>query len=1192
MQIMIFGHRTAWLSIRAALLICLLGLTPAWAGLNSVQYLNQLWQLEDGLPGYVRQVLPTKDGYLWIATTETFLRFDGIRFTAVDLGAYDKDRQYMALSETTDGSIWVSSSVGLARLKNGATTLYTPTNGLPCNYVLTLYQDKKGVIWIGCTNGLAKFENDKFTLFTAKDGFLETSVRSILEDHTGTLWVGTAEGLIEYRDGHTIYHTQPDAIHNAVQCLAETRDGSLWVGTLYGLDRYRNGVCTATYIQKEGELYNCAVRSLYEDREGALWIGTFGGLQRFDHDKFENFTITGDAAADYDSVVPGFIYSIGGDLEGDIWIGGSLGLNRLKPQPFHTVRKEDGLQVRQINSVLQDAKGDIWIGTQGGGLSRIHENQINTWNMRDGLTGNQILALCEDHEGSLWVGTQDAGLNRMENGVVKRQYNTTLYRNLADNTAKVIFEDRRHNLWIGGNNGLSCRKDAYFLPPNLELRGVKTILEDKGGDVWVGGQFGLAKITDAQTKRFGPADNFPPDGVDALCQGNDGTLWIGTEHGQLFCYKNQSLKPCLSPGALLTRILHIFDDEAGQLWITTPNGIFRLDKKQLEASVAPGGKLISSIAYGQIEAMRRVQCNGVAQPAGWKANDGQFWIPTFAGLVSIDPKAIHPATVMPKVIIEQIAVGGQLLPSGPGPALFPPASEVEFTYTAPNLKSPERMLFQCRLDGFDTEWQDMKTKRFIRYAHLPPGHYTFRVRAGTSAGTWTPIGDSFAFTIQPFFYQTAEFLALCLIVTVGSILGFYWLRMRGMKRREFELTRLVEEKTRKLVESQQLILRQERLAAVSQLATGVAHEFNNILTIIQGHAALLMENPKLDEDSVKSLQHICDGVDRTAKLTQQIMAFSRKQIMQQQVLDFNAAVGQIVRVVGRLLGENIRVRCDFADHLPNIEADSSMLEQILINLAVNARDAMPNGGQLTISTKSVSFNAADVLLRPERHAGTFLQLSVTDTGCGMNAAIINRIFEPFFTTKDVGKGPGLGLATVYGLVNQHHGWIEVDSKVDQGTTFHLYFPPTTKPLPAPPVVAARSDIPGGRETILVVEDEPVLRELVREILQSQGYSILEAGNGVEALRIWDKENENIDLLLTDIIMPEGVSGRELATRLKGERPNLPVIFSTGHSREMVEGNSDSGLAAGYLSKPYHPAQLSQVVRECLDAARAAKGVQK
>jgi len=313
-----------------------------------------------------------------------------------------------------------------------------------------------------------------------------------------------------------------------------------------------------------------------------------------------------------------------------------------------------------------------------------------------------------------------------------------------------------------------------------------------------------------------------------------------------------------------------------------------------------------------------------------------------------------------------------------------------------------------------------------------------------------------------------------------------------------------------------------------------------------------------------------------------MLAFSRKQVMQQKVMHIKEAMSDISDMLGRLLGSHVVLRFNIAPQLPPIKADPEMLQQIIVNLVVNARDAMNSGGHLTIRASEVKFAAEDIAGKPDRRAGRFIQLSVTDTGSGIDSATINHLFEPFFTTKEIGKGTGLGLATVYGMVNQNAGWIEVDSTVGQGTTFNMYFP-ATESAPAklpPPIEAPRPR--GGGETILVVEDETVLRELVREILEAHGYRVLDAASGREALQVWAKNAKTIDLLLTDMSMPEGMSGRDLAAKLQEENPRLPVIFSSGYSQELIERKEQGGHSQTFLSKPYHPADLAQAVRVALD----------
>lgn len=375
----------------------------------------------------------------------------------------------------------------------------------------------------------------------------------------------------------------------------------------------------------------------------------------------------------------------------------------------------------------------------------------------------------------------------------------------------------------------------------------------------------------------------------------------------------------------------------------------------------------------------------------------------------------------------------------------------------------------------------------------------------------------------------------------------------------------------------------QKMEAIGQLAAGVAHDFNNILTVVQGHTTLLLQSAVLTPGHAEALRQIDMAAERAANLTRQLLAFSRKQVMQPRPLELNDVIATTSKMLHRLLGENISLHFNYSPTLPLTLADQGMVEQVLMNLAVNARDAMTNGGKLIISTDSLEIDAAHVQLYPESRLGPFVRLTVEDTGCGMDAETLVHIFEPFFTTKEVGKGTGLGLATVYGIVQQHRGWLEVSSTPGIGSIFRVYLPAmkrgaTTeaRALPVAPVI-------GGNETILVVEDEPALRDLVKEILRLFGYNILLAEHGKAALAVWETRKDDVHLLLTDMVMPEGMSGLELAHRLREDRPNLKVIYTSGYSVELFKGNSELQEGVNFVAKPYHPRILAKAIRTHLDS---------
>ncbi len=376
----------------------------------------------------------------------------------------------------------------------------------------------------------------------------------------------------------------------------------------------------------------------------------------------------------------------------------------------------------------------------------------------------------------------------------------------------------------------------------------------------------------------------------------------------------------------------------------------------------------------------------------------------------------------------------------------------------------------------------------------------------------------------------------------------------------------------------------QKMESVGQLAAGVAHDFNNILTIIQGHSGLLMSRPNLSPAMTTSIQAMSFAAERAASLTRQLLMFSRKQDIQPKATDLKEIVANMSKMLQRLIGETIVLKCESPTQLPAIRGDTGMIEQILMNLTVNARDAMPKGGRLLITTEAVRIDDKYARRQPNAREGDFVCLRVKDTGTGMDAATMKRIFEPFFTTKPEGKGTGLGLATVYGIVKQHTGWIEVVSHQGEGTTFLIFFPVDTLPAEDPAeTLAPAAQLRGKGETILVVEDEPILRDLAQLILQDCGYRVVQAASGVEALTVWQKNQGAIDLLLTDVVMPDGLSGKDLAESLIGYKPSLKVVFTSGYNVDDLGTEFIHNNRSHFLQKPYSRFTVAKVVKDCLTA---------
>jgi two-component system cell cycle sensor histidine kinase/response regulator CckA len=383
---------------------------------------------------------------------------------------------------------------------------------------------------------------------------------------------------------------------------------------------------------------------------------------------------------------------------------------------------------------------------------------------------------------------------------------------------------------------------------------------------------------------------------------------------------------------------------------------------------------------------------------------------------------------------------------------------------------------------------------------------------------------------------------------------------------------------------QEQLVRLQKMEAIGRLAGGLAHDFNNLLTVIGGYSDLLVSDLDAGNPLHRHAAAINNAAARATALTRQLLAFSRKQMLQLKVLDLNAVVTTMEPMLRRLIGEDIMLVVGLAPALGRVKADPGQLEQVLLNLVVNARDAMPQGGTLTIETTNV---AGDELVG-HRHAsvppGSYVRLAVHDTGMGMDAATRSRLFEPFFTTKAPGQGTGLGLSTVYGIITQSEGHIEVDSEPAQGATFTIYLPRAEEAIEAGQRDRARAETLRGRETVLVVEDEASVRSIARTMLELHGYRVLEAGSGEEALRICERPEGPVQLLLTDVVMP-GMSGPEVAQRLIRLHPEMKVLYMSGYTDDAILRHGVTELSTAFVQKPFTADALGWKVREVLDTPR-------
>ena len=415
-----------------------------------------------------------------------------------------------------------------------------------------------------------------------------------------------------------------------------------------------------------------------------------------------------------------------------------------------------------------------------------------------------------------------------------------------------------------------------------------------------------------------------------------------------------------------------------------------------------------------------------------------------------------------------------------------------------------------------------------------------------------------------------------------------WSLARQAALRVDELEQMVVARTAELESAQEQRRQAYKMESVGRLAAGIAHDFNNLLTVIQGYSSLQLARLPAESDTAQALGHIATAAERAANLTRQLLAFSRKQVMQPQQLQLNERLAALEPILRPLLGAHIALRFELGADLPPLFADATNLDQIILNLTLNARDALPHDGSIVIKSALENVPRERLPASADTAApGPHLCITIADTGVGMDEETARNLFEPFFTTKEVGQGTGMGLATVQGIVQQHGGWIAVETAPNQGSAFHVFLPAAAAALEKPPEVAVPAGMLRGSGTVLIAEDEEAVSLLAACTFEEHGFKVIAAPNAAEALQLWALHGPEVVLLFTDMVMPGGMSGRDLAQRLRTDRPALPVIFSSGYSRDLLTGGVQLQEGVNYLPKPYRPADLSAMIATAFAASRVA-----
>ncbi len=1152
----------------------------------------------------VTALLEDAKGDLWIGTDEgNIFRYSREEFTTIT----PKEPLHppiRALYQDRSGAVWIGAGEQAARLVNNAFTLIKGSRGL----VYGFEQDAQGAIWMATGGGLARIVDDHVAAVDPVGppnshpplATINVGVRAVHQDRQGALWVATADGLLRIagrdRRRYTIANGLPS---NDVRALLEDHTSAIWIGTAGG------GVARLTFERETGNGTGTATET---------GIAT-ESIQAFTHrDGLSDATVT----------------SLAEDREDSIWIGTPAGgLNRLRAVPFGAITHADGLPLEGVLSVYEDRENRLWVGTDGGGLTCFTAQGSITYTTAEGLPSNIIWTTWQANDGSVWVGTGDRGLARFING------QWTSFENrpeMPQGAIRAIYQDSSGTLWIGNREGLHRIRNGalttFTRTQGLSSNNVSAIQEDREGTLWIGTlDGGLVRMKDDKFTAYTTKEGLSTNDVSAIAVSGR-YVWVGTFDGRLHLVRNDRVLALPTRDRLTTgRVLQILDDGRGSLWVSGQRGIMRYDQGDL-LKVANGvATFASPRLFDRLEGFGRWEFNGTSQTAGWRRANGELAFAGAAGVITLDPMRLSMSGFMPPVQIERVVSNDKDIPPR-GPIELPPGqNQLEFHYTALSLAVPSRVAFRYRLEGIDADWIDAGTRRVAYYTNVPGGSYRFHVIAANHDGVWNQNGATLALTVGKHFYETVWFYGFAGVFALAGLGGLSRWRVRRLQTRERMLAKLVEERTSALAQEvgerrrierslrqakdvledrvrertnelsvayaklqhdvaerrrlEEQLAQVQKLESIGRLAGGVAHDLNNVLTVVLSYADLLDAGLGQTHPLQEQLRQIRRAAERASNLTHRLLAFARQQVVEPRVINLSELTLSLDGMLRRLIREDIELVTITSSGLWSVKTDPHQIEQILVNLVVNARDAMPQGGKLTVETTNTIVSDDDIRTQPTLTRGEYVLLTVNDTGIGMNEYVKQHLFEPFFTTKEQGKGTGLGLATCYGIVQQLGGHILVESEPGQGSTFKVYLPKVD--LPAEPLMRseAHPQPPRGSETVLLVEDEPLVRQIAETALTDQGYHVLEAENGEEALRVATHNDHQIALVLTDVVMPR-MGGRELTEKLRQQLPGIRVLYMSGYAASTIDEQDVIEPGTAFLRKPFTLADMLRKVRDVLD----------
>jgi PAS domain S-box-containing protein len=1172
----------------------------------------------------INSIFEDKSGVLWIGTDIGGLNkynWDTQTFTCYKYGA-QKIKNIMSICEGPSDILWIgTSNSGLIKFDRKNKTLfncyYPPyhLSSLIYKNIRSLYKDNSGILWIGTGgNGLIKFnpKNEKYTFYRNNihdpNSLSNNKVRTIYQDRSGMIWVGTIGGGINkfkpQKDEFLHYctnYSKPD--HNRILSICEDHLGMLWIGATGGLnqlDRLTGKITRyKTNTGKPNHAADKSITSIYEDRSGILWIGTFfGGLQKLDR-KTKKFTSYRHNPSDLHSLSSNYVSCIYEDRFCVLWVGTNKGgLNKFNGEKgkftcyMNNPDDPASLSSNVVLSIYENRAGDLWIGTKKG-LNQFNRKTEkftqykNILNNTNSLSHNSVTCICEDESGFLWIGTLGGGLNKFD-----RINNTfTHYREkdgLESDVICGILEDEKGNLWFSTKKGLSLFTPKIGRFKNYDVRdGLQEVnfspnayLKGKSGMMFFGTVRG---VTAFQPDRIKDEIYIPPVVISNFQIFHESVLEDEKTSEKRTITEPEEIELAYNDYVFLFEFASLdYTDPQRNKYSYMMEGLdkdwrYLGYKRTLTFINLPPNNYILRVKAtnsGGIWNNKGISVKITILPPYWQT----WWFRLILVIALLSAiyliVQIRLYTVRKRNIeLEKInlKLKNQITVRKRAESMLRESEEKHRTL----VESIEEGIFTLDIDGIFSFINNTAAQQL--------GGQQLQDILGKSI--WDILPKQKAEEYMTYIRR---------VISSGKGLAFNFMLKKNGQERHYSIsvqpvkdsskeTKLALNISADITDQRQLeeqLRQSQKMEAIGKLAGGIAHDFNNLIAIIHGYSKLMLLDIDEDETSFENVKEIDKACERAESLTSQLLTFSRRQILTPKLMDLNDFIRETEKMLKRLIREDIKLQTKLDPELSDIYADPGQIGQAIMNLVVNARDAMPDGGKVNIETKNITIGKESTKLHAHINPGSYVMLSVSDTGIGMGKDVQERIFEPFFTTKKKGKGTGLGLSTVFGIVKQSNGYIWVDSEPNHGTTFNIYLPPADGRIDTKEKVVTLKENLKGTETILVVEDEDSLRAMICKMLRHNGYKTLEAPNGEEALYISRKYKETIHIILTDVVMP-GMNGVELVKRLKLTHAEMGMLYMSGYTDNYIVKNKILNSGAQFIRKPFTPESLAIKIRQVL-----------